>query len=189
MHSEDSSQTRNVRLVAHALRAYLPQSYSLGSNTSLLIIHPPSKTQHSVDEYRRKFWAILKGLRSCDLQPWPEDIPTETSAAKWAFCFDGVPWFLAAMTPAHEQRLSRRASNFTIAVQPKWVFTQLFKTPEIREKTVQAVRTLIPAYDKIEISPDLSAYGTEGTTEAHQYYLSDENKTSYCPFDELDAQC
>ena len=91
------------------------------------------------------------------------------------------------MTPAHEQRQSRRASNFTIAVQPKWVFTNLFKTPEKREKAVQAVRKLMSAYDKVDISPDLAAYGDEGATEAHQYYLLDKNETSECPYDDLDV--
>ena len=67
------------------------------------------------------------------------------------------------------------------------MFDNLFKTPEKRRAAVQAVRKLMPAYDNIEASPDLSAYGTEGTTEAHQYYLLDENKTSYCPYNDLNA--
>ena len=90
------------------------------------------------------------------------------------------------MTPAHEHRQSRHAPNFTVAMQPKWVFDNLFRTPEKRRAAVDAVRKLMPAYDEIEPSPDLSAYGTEGTTEAHQYYLLDENKTSYCPYEDLD---
>jgi FPC/CPF motif-containing protein YcgG len=189
MHSVDPDQLSNIRLLANALRAYYPLSHSLGPNTSLLIVHPPpSVDSSSVEDYRQKFWAILRGLRLCDLEPWPEDIPTETDAAEWTFCFDGVPWFLAALTPAHEQRQSRRADNFTIAVQPKWVFNNLFKTPETRERAVQAVRKLMPAYDNIEISPDLAAYGSKGSTEAHQYYLLDENETSHCPFKDLDAK-
>ncbi len=90
------------------------------------------------------------------------------------------------MTPAHEQRHSRYAPNFVIAMQPKWVFDNLFRTLEKRRAAVEAVRKLMPAFDEIEPSPDLSAYGTEGTTEAHQYYLLDENKTSHCPFADLD---
>ena len=71
-------------------------------------------------------------------------------------------------------------------MQPKWVFDNLFATPEKRRAAVQAVRKLMPAYDEVEPSPDLSAYGTEGTTEAHQYYLLDENKTACCPYDDMD---
>ena len=187
LHSEDPTEPRNIRLVANALRAYLPISHSLGPNTSLVIVFPRlGKQQLSVEAYQEKFWQLLRGLRSCDLHPWPANIPAETGAPKWAFCFDGVPWFPAAMTPAHEQRQSRHAPNFTIAMQPKWVFDNLFRTPERRRASVEAVRSLMPAYDKIEPSPDLSAYGTEGTTEAHQYYLLDENKTSYCPYEDLD---
>ena len=103
------------------------------------------------------------------------------------FCFDGAPWFFAAMTPAHEQRQSRHASNFVVAVQPRWVFDHLFRTPEMRRHAVEAVRKLIPAYDTVGISPDLAAYGEKGSTEAHQYFLLDENKTSSCPYNDLDA--
>ena len=187
MHSEDPTEPRNIRLLANAMRAYLPQSHSMGSNTSLVVIHPTSPdTKYSVESYQQKFWDLLRGLRICDLKAWPFDIPPETDAPKWAFCFDGVPWFPAAMTPAHERRHSRHAPNFTIAMQPKWVFNNLFRTPEKRRAAVEAVRKLMPAYDEIEPSPDLSAYGTEGTTEAHQYYLLDENITSHCPFVDLD---
>lgn len=187
MHSEDVTEPRNLRKLATAMRAYLPISHDLGANTSLVITFPKSeKKEYSVEDYQQKFWDLLRGLRTCDLKPWPKDIPTETSAPKWAFCFDGVPWFPAAMTPAHEQRQSRHAPNFTIAMQPKWVFDNLFKTPEKRRAAVEAVRKLMPDYDILEPSPDLSAYGTEGTTEAHQYYLLDENVTSKAIYHDLD---
>lgn len=71
-------------------------------------------------------------------------------------------------------------------MQPKWVFDHLFRTPETRRAAVEKVRKLMPAFDEVGISPDLSAYGTEGTTEAHQYFLLDENKTSTCPYGDLD---
>lgn len=190
MHSEDPTEPRNVRLLAAALRAYLPLSHSLGPNTSLIILHPKdplSATPPSVSHYQQKFWDLLRSLRAADTQPWPKDIPTQTGAARWAFCFDGVPWFPAAMTPAHEQRQSRHAPFFTVAMQPKWVFDNLFRTPEKRRAAVGAVRKLMPDYDAVEPSPDLSAYGTEGTTEAHQYYLLDENKTADCPYQDLDG--
>ena len=186
MHSENPAEPRNVRLLANAMRSYLPLSHTLGANTSLVIIHPKSEITASVDEYRQKFWDLLRGLRTRDSQTWPSDIPVETTASKWAFCFDGVAWFPAAMTPAHRQRNSRFAPNFVIAMQPKWVFDNLFATPEKRRAAVEAVRRLMPTYDEIECSPDLSAYGTDGTTEAHQYFLMDQNTTAKCPFEDMD---
>ena len=190
--SDDPTEPRNLRLLASAMRAYLPLSHHLGPNTSLVIIHPPppassdDNTKPSVDSYRRKFWTLLRGLRSCDLRPWPQDIPPQTDNAKWAFCFDGVPWFPAAMTPAHQRRQSRHAPFFTVAMQPKWVFDNLFRTPETRRAAVEKVRRLMDGFDGVDVSPDLSAYGTEGTTEAHQYFLLDENTRSFCPFADLD---
>lgn len=90
------------------------------------------------------------------------------------------------MTPAHELRQSRHAPYFTVAMQPKCDFDNLFGTPEKRRAAVSAARKLLPAYDETGPSPDLSAYGTEGTIEAHQYYLLDENKMIYCPYEDLD---
>jgi len=186
-YNHDSSEPRNMRQIVTALRIFRLLSHSLGSNTSLLLVHPPPKEHHSVEQYKQRFWGILRGLRSCDPEDWPAEIPTDVNAAKWMFCFDGAPWFFAAMTPAHEQRQSRHASNFIVAIQPRWVFDHLFRTPEMRSQAVEAVRRLIPAYDTIAVSPDLAAYGDEESTEAHQYFLLDENKTSFCPYNDLDA--
>ena len=57
----------------------------------------------------------------------------------------------------------------------------------MRRAAVEKVRGLMKGFDGVEVSPDLSAYGTEGTTEAHQYFLLDENKRSACPFSDLDG--
>lgn len=179
--------SHDIRLIANALRGFRQISHSLGSNTSLLLVHPPSKENHTVEKYRQRFWEILRGLRSCDFKEWPDAIPTNVNAAKWMFCFDADRWFFAAMTPAHRQRRSRHAANFVVAVQPRWVFDHLFRTPEMRRRAVETVRKLIPPYDTIQISPDLAAYGDEGSTEAHPYFLLDENRTSFCPYKDLDA--
>ena len=56
----------------------------------------------------------------------------------------------------------------------------------MRRAAVDKVRRLMPGFDGVDVSPDLSAYGTEGTTEAHQYFLLDENERSFCPFKDLD---
>lgn len=71
-------------------------------------------------------------------------------------------------------------------MQPKCDFDNLFGRPEKRRAAVRAVRKLLPAYDEIERSPDLSAYGTEIMIEAYQYNLLDENKMIYCPYKDLD---
>jgi len=186
MHSEDVNEPRNIRLLAEAMRAYFPLSHELGNNTSLVIVFPISEESNGVEDYQQKFWDLLRGLRTRDMKDWPEEFPQDTQHPKWTFCFDGVPWFPAVLTPAHVKRHSRYAPNFTIGMQPKWVFDHLFRTPERRRAAVESVRKLMKPYDDIEISPDLSAYGTEGTTESHQYYLLDDNVTASCPYQDLD---
>jgi len=184
--SDDPSEPRNVRLLGDALRAYLRQSHSIGPNTSLVIICPPSTKDRSVEDYNLSFWGLLRGLRIYDSKPWPEHVPADTTTSRWAFCFEGVPWFFAVLTPAHSKRQSRYAPNFGIVIQPKWVFDVLFNTPEKRQAACGKVRSLLADFDEIPLSPDIAHHGDPGTTESRQYYLLDENKTSFCPYSDLD---
>ena len=187
LHSDDPSEARNIRLLAPALREYLRVSQSLGDNTSLVIMGAPSNNGNkSVEEYNNGFWEMLRGLRIWDSKEWPEDVPQNTKDEKWTFCFDGVPLFPVALTPAHERRWSRHSPTPLIALQPKWVLDRLLGTPEKRKSATGKVRKLLAEYDQIEISPDLTSYGEPGTSEVHQLCLLDENKTAECPYFDFD---
>ena len=73
-----------------------------------------------------------------------------------------------------------------IALQPKWVLDKLLSTPDRRESATGKVRKLLKDYDQIEISPDLTTYGQEGTSEARQLCLLDRNETATQPYSNLD---
>ncbi|KAG9848392.1 hypothetical protein KCU77_g8030, partial [Aureobasidium melanogenum] len=187
LESDNPSEPRNVRIIAPALRAYLQVSKSLGPNTSLVIMGAPTEgSLKSVEEYNNEFFDMLRGLRIWDSKPWPKDIPQETLNEKWTFCFDGIPLFPVALTPAHQRRWSRHAPVPLVALQPKWVLDNLMSTPEKRKSATGKVRKLLAEYDQIDISPDLTQYGEEGTSEIHQLCLKDENETMDCPFDDFD---
>lgn len=188
LESDNPSEPRNLRLVAPALRAYLRNSRSLGPNTSLVIMGAPSSngSQKSVEDYNNGFWQMLRGLRISDTKAWPTDIPQDTESEKWMFCFDGQPLFPVALTPAHQRRWSRHAPVPIIALQPKWVLDNLLSTPEKRESATGKVRKLLAEYDQVEISPDLTSYGDQGTSEVHQLCLLDENHTAQCPYKDFD---
>jgi len=111
----------------------------------------------------------------------------ETADSHWTFCFNGEPVFPIALTPAHDKRRSRYASNLLIALPPKWVIDNLMSTPEKRQSATSIVRGLLKDYDDIEISPDLSNYGDEGKSESRQLTLLDENTPSECPYSGFDA--
>lgn len=182
LHSDDPSEPRNVRALGRALHAYLSAAKSLGSNTSLVIFCPPptsSAAPRTLEQYKSSFWNLLRGLRIYDPKPWPPSIPADVMSSKWAFCFDGEPLFPVALTPLHEKRRSRHASNFVIALQPKWVFDRLLETPEKRRAVTENVRKLLIKYDEVDVSPDLTAYGEQGTTEIHQLFLLDDNETPH----------
>lgn len=187
LESDNPSEPRNVRKVALALAEYLRMSTSLGPNTSLVIIGAPSEKQRTVEEHNRTFWDMLRGLRICDPRPWPEDIPQDTEDAKWTFCFNGEPVFPVMLTPAHQKRWSRHMSVPMIALQPKWVLDNLLATPEKRKAAQSKVRTLLQKYDTIGVSPDLTAYGAVGTSEARQLCLQDKNKSVQCPYRNFDS--
>ncbi|KAF5551497.1 ycgG [Fusarium phyllophilum] len=187
LESDNPSEPRNVRKVALALTEYLRMSTSLGPNTSLVIIGAPSEKQRTVEEHNRTFWDMLRGLRICDPRPWPEDIPQDTENAKWTFCFNGEPVFPVMLTPAHQKRWSRHMSVPVIALQPKWVLDNLLGTPEKRKAAQSKVRNLLQKYDTIGVSPDLTAYGAVGTSEARQLCLQDKNESVQCPYRNFDS--
>ncbi|THW77582.1 hypothetical protein D6D19_02129 [Aureobasidium pullulans] len=187
LESDDPSEPRNVRIIAPALRAYLQVSKSLGPNTSLVIMGAPTEgSLKTVEQYNNEFFDMLRGLRIWDSKPWPKDVPQDTLNEKWTFCFDGIPLFPVALTPAHQRRWSRHAPVPLVALQPKWVLDNLMSTPEKRKSATGKVRKLLADYDQIDISPDLTQYGEVGTSEVHQLCLKDENETMDCPFDDFD---
>ena len=185
IHSDDPSEPRNVRLIGQALQLYFRMSRSCGPNTTLVILSPPTPHPRTVERYNLDFWAFLRGLRVFDGKPWPQNIPQGTGENKWAFCFDGEPWFPAVLTPAHSKRQSRYAPNLVYVMQPKWIFDILFNTPEKRYGACEKVRALVTDFDDVPLSPDVAHYGEPGTTESRQYYLLDENTRSFCPYDDL----
>ncbi|RKL35174.1 hypothetical protein BFJ70_g8032 [Fusarium oxysporum] len=187
LESDNPSEPRNVRKVALCLASYLRISTSLGPNTSLVIIGAPSEKQRTVEEHNRTFWDMLRGLRICDPKAWPDDIPQDTEDAKWTFCFNGEPVFPVMLTPAHQKRWSRHMSVPVIALQPKWVLDNLLGTPEKRKAAQNKVRNLLQKYDTIGVSPDLTAYGAVGTSEARQLCLQDKNESVQCPYRNFDS--
>ncbi|KAF4959450.1 hypothetical protein FGADI_1671 [Fusarium gaditjirri] len=187
LESDNPSEPRNVRKVALSLASYLRISTSLGPNTSLVIIGAPSEKQRTVEEHNRTFWDMLRGLRICDPKAWPEEIPQDTEDARWTFCFNGEPVFPVMLTPAHQKRWSRHMSVPVIALQPKWVLDNLLGTPEKRKAAQGKVRNLLQKYDTIGVSPDLTAYGAVGTSEARQLCLQDKNESVQCPYRNFDS--
>lgn len=169
--------------ISAALTEYLAIAPDLGDNTSLVIVSAPADVRLDVEAFSKRFWRLLERLHSADQKPWPSTVPESIHDANWTFCFEGIPIFPILLTPAHDRRRSRYASVPIVALQPKWILDKLLGTPEKREIAQNKVRKLLVAYDTIEVSPDLAAYGTEGTSEARQLCLLDENAPAEVPKD------
>lgn len=177
------SDERNVAIIVTALHQYLeaPQS-KLGPNTSLVVLFPVPIAPSTMEDYYRKYWDCLHGLRALDPKPWPDHIPTNTDTPLWRFCFDGQPIFSAALTPAHEKRRSRCARCFCVVFQPDFVFDILFSTQLKKQSAISKVRSLLGGFDDVSISPELKDYGDETGRESKQYFIMDENYSIPCPY-------
>ncbi|KAH7908709.1 YqcI/YcgG family-domain-containing protein [Hygrophoropsis aurantiaca] len=183
--SDDLSDPRHIRSLASALSTYLPQSRGLGPNTSLVLLAQKNDSPRSVDQYNSEFWQLLNGLAKLDTKPWPSQVPRDIDTDNWCFCFGGEPFFTVIQTPAHQVRRSRYANGLTIVFQPKWIFDILFSSDAKRAGALAKVRALLAKYEAIPVSPELKNYGEEGSREAKQYFLLDENVPAPCPFDQL----
>jgi FPC/CPF motif-containing protein YcgG len=61
----------------------------------------------------------------------------------------------------------------------------LFSTDAKRQGALQKVRSLLVKYDPVPVSPELKNYGDEGSREAKQYFLMDENVPAPMPCSQL----
>lgn len=64
-------------------------------------------------------------------------------------------------------------------------YSVLFSSEAKRAASLGKVRALLKKYDPIPVSPELKNYGDEGSREAQQYFLLDENIPAACPFSKL----
>lgn len=170
--------------VAATLEAYLSKARSFGPNTSLVYFEAPTPID-TIEAYHRRFWTLLRDVARGDRQPWPDDIPAETDASLWEFCFAGEPVFVVCTTPAHVNRQSRRSSAFMLTFQPRWVFDRILGTEKAATRSFSVVRARLEKYDFLPPSPTLGKYGAEGVREADQYFIDDRNGALACPFHKL----
>lgn len=183
--SDDLSDQRHIKQLAHMLSLYLPTSRNYGPNTSLVLLAKKTNNPRPMDEYNDAYWKMLDGIAKLDPKPWPENVPKDIDTDKWCLCFAGEAMFSVIQTPAHQVRRSRHAPGVTIVFQPKWIFDVLFSSEAKRAASLGKVRALLKKYDPIPVSPELKNYGDEGSREAQQYFLLDENIPAACPFSKL----
>lgn len=69
----------------------------------------------------------------------------------------------------------------------QWIFDILFSSEAKRAGALGKVRSLLKKYDPVPVSPELKNYGDEGSREAKQYFLLDENVPASCPYSRLGA--
>jgi uncharacterized protein len=165
--------------MAAGLTEFLRSAHEIGPYASLSYIFPPEDIQ-SIEAYNERFWNALKRLHALDTAPWPDSIPFSLRDPNWTFCFDGEPVFPLCLTPAHINRQTRFAKNFSISFQPRWVFKHHLPDKESMEKYSVIIRKRISAFDRTEISPYLGLYGG-GHLDAEKYFFHDQNQPLAVP--------
>ncbi|ETT85299.1 YqcI/YcgG family protein [Viridibacillus sp. FSL R5-0477] len=182
----DPRELSSLNDLANCLRTYGKCSRDSGKNTALAIfLETPEEIIEDYDweDYRKLFWSILNQLTIFDEKDWPTDMPIDPSHHKWAFCFDGEPYFIFCATPAHRLRKSRHFPSLLIVFQPRWVFDEINNSTDNGLKMRKLIRKRLVAYDGISVHPDLKWYGKEDNLEWKQYFLSnDDISESKCPF-------
>ncbi|MGH3753271.1 MAG: YqcI/YcgG family protein [Pseudonocardiaceae bacterium] len=166
------------------LSDYLKIYQKISRTTSLVIFFPSEKEPLAMTDYYQKFWSILQFLHDNDPAAWPASIPCQVDDKWWEFSFGGVPIFAVCSTPAHDRRRSRSSPAFLITFQPRWVFEGLEVDTPRGATARRVIRGRLRAYDEVEPSPELGAYGDATNREWRQYFLPDNNQDPLppCPF-------
>jgi FPC/CPF motif-containing protein YcgG len=170
--------------LTNILSDYLKNYQKISRDTSLVIFFPPGYKLLTIAEYYQKFWDILQFLHDNDPEEWPASVPRQVDDKWWEFSFGGVPIFAVCSTPAHGRRKSRSSPTFLITFQPRWVFEGLGADTPRGTTARRVIRERLRAYDYVQPSPELGAYGNDENREWRQYFLPDDNQDSLpeCPF-------
>jgi amino acid adenylation domain-containing protein len=174
--------------LAEALKSFVDIAPALGRRTSLVAFFEPAAGLSTHDDYREHFWQLLSELHGYDDRPWPADIATDPDNSRWEFSFHGMPLFVVANTPTHEQRQSRNFPYFLVTFQPRFVFDDLGEDTQQGANARKIIRARLHEYDAVPPAPVLDGFGKPDSREWVQYFLSDDNhpaeaeRAVRCPF-------
>jgi FPC/CPF motif-containing protein YcgG len=182
--AESALDKRSLLGVRDALIEFMGTYREIGRHTSLVVMFRPEGERHSISEYRRRFWGLLRFLHEHDPQPWPERVPRSPDDPLWQFCFDGEDIFVVCNTPAHRLRRSRYSGCMTVLFQPMWTFEALLTDPDRMLEACRPIRARLMRYDGIDRHPALGMLGESDNREWRHYFLPDTNHERYgrCPF-------
>ena len=168
-----------VKDLSEALKEFVAAAPDLGKRTSLVVFFERQlEASADVHEYERWFWKLLQELHELDEEPWPDEIPKDTEHSEWEFSFAGMPMFVVANTPLHEQRRSRYFEYFAITFQPRFVFDDIAGDSPQGVNARKIIRKRLRDYDSVNPPSTLGDFGAEGNKEWIQYFLPDDERVA-----------
>lgn len=131
-------------------------------------------------------WELLNWIHERDIEPWPNEIPTDPNDSNWTFCFNGVPLFINISSSDHKVLLSRNlGKDLYFIINPRANFDYVASVETKSGKLIrQQIRTRVAEYNSEEASKFLGFYGEKDNLEWKQYQLPEINLPSptLCPF-------
>ncbi len=170
------------------LRAFVQHSRAHPKHRSVLIVFfEPDGRRRTLAEDEQRFWELLDWLHARDPEPWPDDVPIDTSSPHWEYCFAGDPMFVFPCIPAYRMRRSRRMGPYyMVCFQPRRVFYGVEQGTPGGERARKRIWEKVRSWDPVEPHPELEhmAYGDLEMREWKQYVLPDDNEPlpQNCPF-------
>ncbi|GAP90072.1 putative yqcI protein [Rosellinia necatrix] len=178
--------------LAAAFGEYARSWRRCGPMTSLVVLTPPPATsggdggvQPSLEDDRRLFWELLRGMGDRDPQGWPARVPQDVASPAWTLAFGGERFVGLAMTPRYRRRLSRFCDGTVLAFQPIDIFQDLLGTPEKFASAVGKVRSLTDSLDQLPYSQDVIAVGDGRQSVSTMFFLSDDEKSWGSPYSKI----
>ncbi|WP_168188765.1 YqcI/YcgG family protein [Thermoflavimicrobium daqui] len=178
--------TEELPCLGEAIRRFLREvKEQTHHRMSLIVFIGPSEEGLSLDEYRDRFWDILRRLHQIDQKPWPEHVPINTEHPKWEFCYHGEPLFVFAGCPAYHARRSRNLGDCMVMIlQSKNVFQGIGGDTEVGQSAKTLIRARLKAYDTVGVHESLGLAQQSSIYKWKQYFLPDDQSEvlGSCPF-------
>ncbi|HLI70188.1 MAG TPA: YqcI/YcgG family protein [Ktedonobacteraceae bacterium] len=152
---------------------------------TLLVTFKPETNPQDNEYYAKAFWGLLNYLHQHDQEAWPTQIATTPDDPNFEFCFNGVPMFTFANTPAYSKRRSRNlGDSFVVVFNPYSSFSGVqLLTPGGKGARTQ-IRKRLESYDRVACYGEFGQIDGDIPLAWKSYFIPDDNvpMSTPCPF-------
>jgi len=130
-------------------------------------------------------WNMLNWAHMRDPEAWPDDVPIDSEASEWSFCFNGIQLFINFSSSDHKYMKSRNLGPFLcLVINPRQNFDLVASADTKSGQLIRKkIRSRVAAYNGGLVPEELGQYGEAENREWKQYQLHEEGlpRPSRCP--------